>query len=68
MRVLEIRTRPIVNDIKNKALWASAPLPSKIRVVFFAVHLFHQQMFSMSEHLEYCIVLLNFKMSSNGLL
>eukprot|EP01084_Bolivina_argentea_P018120 33784_1 len=56
MRVLEIKTRPIVNDIHNRDMWDKAPLASKIRVVFFSIHLFRQQMFSMSEHLEYYLV------------
>eukprot|EP01084_Bolivina_argentea_P031812 58865_1 len=53
MRVLEVRTRPIVNDIKNKVLSIKAPFASKMRVLFFSINLFHSQMFSMSQHLEY---------------
>merc|ERR1712228_803973 len=56
MRVLEIRTRPLVNDIKNQELWKKAPLASRVRSLFFSIHLFREQMFSMSEHLEYYLI------------
>eukprot|EP01083_Nonionella_stella_P251271 867105_1 len=56
MRVLEVRTRPITTNIMDPELWKKAPLASKMRVVFFAIHLFREQMFSMSKHLEYYLV------------
>eukprot|EP01083_Nonionella_stella_P070625 189073_1 len=56
MRVLEVRTRPITTNIMDPELWKKAPLASKMRVVFFAIHLFGEQMFSMSGHLEYYLV------------
>eukprot|EP01083_Nonionella_stella_P093401 261745_1 len=56
LRVLKVRTRPIVSDVSNHDLWKQAPLESKTRVLFFSIHLFNEQMFSMSTHLEYYLV------------
>eukprot|EP01083_Nonionella_stella_P191755 709509_1 len=35
LRVLKVRTRPIVSDVSNHDLWKAAPLESKTRVLFF---------------------------------
>ena len=56
LRVLNVQTRPLVEDIANEDEWRAQPMASKIRSVFFAVHLFRQQVFSMSAHLEYYLV------------
>eukprot|EP01083_Nonionella_stella_P269292 911020_1 len=56
LRVLKVMTRPIVSDVSKHELWKAAPLESKTRVLFFSIHLFKEQMFSMSTHLEYYLV------------
>ena len=56
LRVLNVQTRSLVEDVTNEDQWRAQPMASKIRSVFFAVHLFRQQVFSMSAHLEYYLV------------
>eukprot|EP01083_Nonionella_stella_P091885 256969_1 len=52
-RVLKVTTRrlgPNVADLNQ--IWKFVPPSSIAREIFFAVHLFREQIFSMSEHLE----------------
>ena len=56
LRVLDVFTRPLVNDVLKDEEWREQPVASQIRTAFFAIHLFREQMFSMSEHLEYYLV------------
>ena len=56
LRVLDVFTRPLVNDVLKDKEWREQPVASQIRNAFFAIHLFREQMFSMSEHLEYYLV------------
>ena len=53
VRVLEIRTRKLVDDPKNFVdIATQIPIASWMRQEFFALHLFREQMFSMNECLE----------------
>ena len=59
VRLLKVRTRNISvdacndeNACKYKMFCNKCPWPSYMRDVFFAIHLFGQQMYSMSDHLE----------------
>ena len=56
LRVLDVFTRPLVNNILKTDEWIAQPIASQIRTAFFAIHLFREQCFSMSEHLEYYLV------------
>eukprot|EP01084_Bolivina_argentea_P228140 385374_1 len=53
LRVLKMRTRKLIDDLTSwEALVKKCPISSWVKQQFFAVHLFGQHMFSMSEHLE----------------
>eukprot|EP01084_Bolivina_argentea_P022361 41552_1 len=56
LRVLEVKTGPLIKDVTNREAWEATPLPSRIRVAFFAIHLFRAGTFSMSPHLEYYLI------------
>eukprot|EP01083_Nonionella_stella_P001119 3241_1 len=56
LRVLKVHTRPLVKGVTTCELWKASPLQSKTRDIFFSIHLFKEQIFSMSPHLEYYLV------------
>eukprot|EP01083_Nonionella_stella_P091881 256959_1 len=52
-RVLKVTTRRLVPNVADlNEIWTLVPPSSIAREIFFAVHLFREQIFSMSEHLE----------------
>eukprot|EP01083_Nonionella_stella_P091883 256964_1 len=52
-RVLEVTTRRLGSNVSDfHQVWKEVPASSIARQSFFAVHLFREQIFSMSEHLE----------------
>eukprot|EP01084_Bolivina_argentea_P168379 292014_1 len=59
LRIVKVLTRPLnknwksIDDIENPNNYYHIPLSSQTRSIFFAVHLFRQQLFSMSVHSEY---------------
>ncbi len=53
VRLLKISTRQLTDDISDwKDLMKKVPVSSWMRQLFLAVHLFDEQIFSMSEDLE----------------
>jgi len=53
MRILQISTKKLINEFKSfENLLGKVPLSSWMRQEFTAIHLFQQQMYSMSENLE----------------